>query len=49
MPDARAVEVHYEILAVGPLRDANDLVLGDDGAVERVLECDDLRGCTDRG
>ena len=49
MPDARAVEVHLEAVAVSVFRDADDLVLREDGAVERVLELDDGGRAAGRG
>ena len=43
VPDSCAVEVHHDAVAVSVVGDTNDLVLGEYGAIERVLERDDFR------
>ena len=49
VPDSCAVEVHHDAVAVSVVGDTDDLVLGEYGAVERVLELDDGGGAAGRG
>lgn len=46
VPDSRAVQVHHEAVAVGVVGDADDFLLREDCAVERVLEFDNRRWAT---
>ena len=43
MPDTSTVQVHFQVLAPRILGNPNDFVLGEDSAVQSVLESDDLR------
>ena len=49
VPDSCAVEVHHDAVAVSVVGDTDDLVLGEYGAVERVLELDDGGRAAGRG
>lgn len=46
MPDSRTVEVHFDTLAVNPVRNCNHFILGDDCAIEGVFQRHNLCGCT---
>jgi hypothetical protein len=48
MPDTRAVEVHLHTMLMREARDGDNLVLGEDGAVECVLNFNYLRRGTIR-
>ena len=44
VPDPRTVEVHLDAVVMDKVRDADDLILRDDGTVEGVLKGNNLGG-----
>jgi hypothetical protein len=42
MPDTSAIKVHKNALFVCPVRDPDDLLLGKDATVKRVLELNNM-------
>lgn len=45
MPYPRAIEVHLDVVCAGKRGDGKNILLRDDGAVERVFDLDDFRRC----
>ena len=45
MPDPGSIQMHVYSFGSSEFRDGNDLILRKDSAIQRVFQCNDLRGC----